>query len=102
MQECSAERMLPEVKKGQVQEEELDSCRAAGERGPNPGGMRVQGETKGVSPCRDSGIETTERPRTNPGSSLAECLSSSLIIELFLQDLEGRRLGRRIRGGILG
>ena len=33
-------------------EEELDSCRAAGERGP-ASGMRVQGETKAGSPCRD-------------------------------------------------
>jgi hypothetical protein len=36
---------------GKVQEEELDSCRAAGERGRIGSGMRVQGETKAGSPC---------------------------------------------------
>jgi hypothetical protein len=35
---------------GKVQEEELDSCRAAGERGL-AAGMRVQGETSTGSPC---------------------------------------------------
>jgi hypothetical protein len=36
---------------GQVQEEELDSCRAAGERGPDQSRMWVQGETEAGSPC---------------------------------------------------
>ena len=39
----------PQAVKGQVQEEELDSCRAAGERRPEPSGMWVQGETEAVS-----------------------------------------------------
>jgi hypothetical protein len=33
-----------------VQEEELDSCRATGERRP-AAGMRVRGETQEGSPC---------------------------------------------------
>ena len=37
--------------RGQVQEEELESWRAAGERGPKAGWMRVQGETSKGSPC---------------------------------------------------
>jgi hypothetical protein len=36
--------------RGQVQEEELDSCRAAGERGPVAKRDEGPGETEGVSP----------------------------------------------------
>jgi hypothetical protein len=36
---------------GKVQEEELDSCRGAGEPRRRDKRMRVQGETSVVSPC---------------------------------------------------
>jgi hypothetical protein len=52
-QECSADRKVPEVNEGQVQEEELDSCRAAGAGEGRTSGMRVQGEAEAGSPCRD-------------------------------------------------
>jgi len=38
--------------KGKVQEEELDSWRAVGERRAEASGQRVQGETSTGSPCR--------------------------------------------------
>ena len=44
-----------------MQEEELDSCRAAGERGPDTSGMRVQGETKAGSPCAILQEQKSER-----------------------------------------
>jgi hypothetical protein len=40
----------PSYREGKVQEEELDSCRAAGERGPATGRDEGPGETEGVSP----------------------------------------------------
>ena len=53
---------------GQVQEEELDSCRAAGERRPGKGGMRGIGEKpKGFLPCAVCWRVQTKWPRTNPG-----------------------------------
>jgi hypothetical protein len=49
--------------KGKVQEEELDSCRANRRAGAGSG-MRVQGETKEGSPCRDSSrLIEPERPQ---------------------------------------
>ena len=46
----------------------MSSCCAAGERGPEPSGMRGPGETEGGFSRRDlcAGRET-RRPRTNPG-----------------------------------
>ena len=39
------------IRKGKVQEEELDLCRAAGERRPAAKRDEGPGETEGVSPC---------------------------------------------------
>jgi hypothetical protein len=51
---------------GKVQEEELDSWRAAGERGRKLGWMRVQGETSMVSPCAILARKNEGRRNTAP------------------------------------
>lgn len=52
------------ISKGKVQEEELDFCRAAGERGPEPSGMRVKGRNQsGVSLRRNLGQDCAKRPQ---------------------------------------
>jgi len=68
-----------------VQEEELDSRRAAGERGRQPGGMRVREKPKGCLPARFMWhVLGTKRPRTNPGpmwmkfTRLSSCPSLSV------------------------
>jgi hypothetical protein len=76
-QECSADRKVPEVNEGQVQEEELDSCRAAGAGEGRTSGMRVQGEAEAGSPCLR--LERRARKR-DPGRIrsriFSECLST--------------------------
>ena len=78
------------VAKGKVQEEELDSCRAAGERGPATRRDEGPRETEGVFPgaiC--TACQETKRPRTNPGPQSMK-LGRFLLGRLFLC----RSLGR--------
>jgi hypothetical protein len=70
IQEGSADRKLPEVREGQVQEEELDSCRAAGGRGLD---LRDEGAGRsrsGFSLPAIGEADKKKRPRTNPESHL--------------------------------
>ena len=48
------------LKEGKVQEQELDSCRAAGERGPVVKRDEGSGETEGVSPGAISRLLETQ------------------------------------------
>jgi hypothetical protein len=59
-----------------VQEEELDSCCAAGERGPEAGGMWVQGETKAGSPCAI--FEAGKKRKAAGSPALGEMVSRPL------------------------
>jgi hypothetical protein len=71
--------------RGKVQEEELDSCRAAGERRPGSSGMWVQGETKAGSPCAILAQQKAGAAKCRP-----------LCVSLLGHFLSG--LGRRLRG----
>ena len=87
---------------GKVQEEELNSCRAAGERGPATRRDEGPGETEGVSPgaiC--AACQETKRPRTNPGPQSMK-LGRFLLGRLFLCQSLDRcwlRFARAIRLG---
>ena len=66
----SADRKLPEIQEGQVQEGELDSCRAAGGRGPDQRDEHAGRSRSGFSLPAIREADKKKRPRTNPESHL--------------------------------